>query len=125
MNCPCGSAKSHQDCCLRFISGQARPVTAEELMRSRFSAFASRQTDYLLKTHWGHQEDSVLKAELERQPVNWLDLEVHESHAGQKKDQRGTVRFTARYLDGMGAVQAMTEHSTFVKAKGCWYYEGC
>jgi SEC-C motif-containing protein len=125
VNCPCGQQTSAENCCLRFIHAQAKPATAEELMRSRFTAFATQQVDYLLKTHWGHESDLALKAELEAQPVNWLDLKIHETQAGQKSDRRGKVKFTARYLDDLGQVQEMTEHSTFIKKRGFWYYEGC
>jgi hypothetical protein len=38
--CPCGSGGLYKACCGRFHEGSAVPATAEELMRSRYSACA-------------------------------------------------------------------------------------
>lgn len=39
MKCFCQSGQNFSDCCQPFIQGQKLPVTAEQLMRSRFSAY--------------------------------------------------------------------------------------
>ncbi|RVU41161.1 hypothetical protein EOE67_02870 [Rheinheimera riviphila] len=39
MNCYCQSGRNFNDCCQPFIQGQQLPGTAEQLMRSRFSAY--------------------------------------------------------------------------------------
>lgn len=39
MNCYCQSGRNFIDCCQPFIQGQQLPGTAEQLMRSRFSAY--------------------------------------------------------------------------------------
>ena len=39
MNCYCGSGLNFEDCCNLFIQAQQTPDTAEQLMRSRFSAY--------------------------------------------------------------------------------------
>ena len=46
-----------QKCCKRFISGQAQPETAEQLMRARFSAYCSKSTDFICNTT--HPENSA------------------------------------------------------------------
>lgn len=61
--CPCGSEKSYGRCCRRFHSGQSSPQGAEELLRSRYSAYAHRLPSYIMRT----THPSV--AELDRR--NW------------------------------------------------------
>ena len=39
-DCPCGSGTAYDGCCGRLHRGAAQALTAEELMRSRYSAYA-------------------------------------------------------------------------------------
>lgn len=39
MNCPCCSEKTYEECCKPYHNGEKNALTAEALMRSRFSAF--------------------------------------------------------------------------------------
>ena len=48
--CYCGSQKSYKDCCEPYILGEKNPSTAEDLMRSRYSAYVVVATDYLIET---------------------------------------------------------------------------
>ena len=41
MKCYCCSGREFEDCCQPFIKGLAKPATAEALMRSRYSAYAT------------------------------------------------------------------------------------
>jgi SEC-C motif-containing protein len=45
--CPCGSGAVFAACCGPVHAGHAEPVSAEWLMRSRFSAFARGAVDWL------------------------------------------------------------------------------
>lgn len=47
MSCYCGSAQSFAFCCLPFIEGKQTPTTAEQLMRSRYSAYCVAHVDYI------------------------------------------------------------------------------
>lgn len=49
MQCPCHSKKSYDDCCLKYHQG-LWPESAVDLMRSRYSAYALRLVDYIIKT---------------------------------------------------------------------------
>lgn len=49
-NCYCGSHKSFQDCCEPYIKGIQKAPTAEDLMRSRYSAYVTQAVDYLVAT---------------------------------------------------------------------------
>jgi SEC-C motif-containing protein len=48
--CPCGSGIAYTKCCHRFIVAGQLPQSAEELMRSRYTAFTIQNIDYLEKT---------------------------------------------------------------------------
>lgn len=96
--------------------------TAETLMRSRYSAFAKHQIDYLLKTHLGHEHDQQLKRELEDQRLNWIKLEIVHCVKGLAKHSKGEVHFIAQALDPKGNIIEIKEKSQFVKKNGRWYY---
>ena len=50
--CPCGSGKDYVQCCSPYIQGTQVAPTAEALMRSRYSAYATSEIDYIYKpTH--------------------------------------------------------------------------
>lgn len=49
-NCYCGNSFPFQDCCEPYIKGIANAPTAEKLMRSRYSAFATGAADYFVNT---------------------------------------------------------------------------
>ena len=48
--CPCKSRLPYAGCCQPFHHGKAKPETAEQLMRSRYSAYFFRLVDYLVET---------------------------------------------------------------------------
>lgn len=49
MQCPCHSNKSYAFCCLKYHQG-SWPESAVTLMRSRYSAYALKLVDYIVKT---------------------------------------------------------------------------
>lgn len=121
--CPCGSGKPYSHCCQPLHNGTSVAETAEQLMRSRYSAFATENVDYLVETHDKTTRSKTLKQELESSmgEVKWLRLEVMQTQAGQANDTEGTVQFTAHYLED-GRPGKMTELSKFKKKKGVWFY---
>lgn len=91
-------------------------------MRSRYTAFAVRDLEHLLRswhpTTAPSRED--LAASLAEQ-VRWLRLEIHSTTAGGPFDDAGTVEFTAISKGPQGrAVQH--ELSRFVREDGMWLY---
>lgn len=48
--CACSSKKTYGKCCRRFHTAQGLPQRAEELLRSRYSAYAYRLPSYIMKT---------------------------------------------------------------------------
>jgi SEC-C motif domain protein len=118
VRCPCLSGLSYDECCGRLHRGDTRAITAEQLMRSRFSAFAVGRADYVLETWHPSTRPSELTLD---DDVRWYRLDVHDTIAGGLMDTRGEVRFTAHYRspDGPGRLD---EHSTFERVDGAWMY---
>lgn len=118
--CPCGLPASYQDCCGRLHRGDAAAATAEQLMRSRFTAFGVGDEAYLLRT-W-HPSTRPPRLGLDKR-VKWVRLEVLESTGGSVVHTEGTVRFRAHYLD-RGRPGEMEENSRFARHEGRWVYTG-
>ncbi len=119
--CPCGSGRRYPACCGLLHDGIRRARTAEELMRSRYSAFALHLAGYLL-TSW-HPDTRPGQLQLDPQHT-WLGLRIHQVTGGGADDDHGTVTFTARSRSRSGVVTAMTERSRFVRVRGEWRYAG-
>lgn len=87
-------------------------------MRSRYSAFALGDTDYLLRT-W---HPTTRPATLELDPAQrWLRLDVLARSGGSPLDSTGTVEFVAHYRHGTER-DSLHEHSRFVREHGRWLY---
>lgn len=118
MSCECGLEKEFEECCGRFLSGAAKPSTAEELMRSRFVAFGLRRFDYLEAT----QVDPLPAEAREGKFPEWESLKVVASTDGGPDDDTGTVEFVAHYHQG--GCRNHHEKSSFRKIDGEWRYLG-
>lgn len=115
--CPCGTGQPYDECCGRWHRGGEAP-TAEQLMRSRYSAFAVGDAVYLLRT-W-HSSTRPRDLELAGGP-RYTGLEVLATDRGSMFDTEGTVLFRAHYRDG-GRPGVLEEHSRFLREGGHWRY---
>jgi SEC-C motif domain protein len=123
-DCYCCSGKKFADCCQPFLEGEAKPPTAEALMRSRFSAYAAINVEYLLKSNHPskrkfHDSKSI---ELWAKSNDWHILEIISKSKGEPKDTEGTVEFKAFFLDHKSNPQIHHEISNFKKELGKWFY---
>lgn len=118
--CPCGSSAAYRDCCGRLHAGLAEAATAEELMRSRYSAFVAGDVAYLLHSWSSETRPRSLELDPEQQ---WEGLELIRVVRGGPDDTAGKVEFRARFRAG-GKVQDQHEVSTFVREDGRWVYRG-
>ncbi|MEV5504344.1 YchJ family metal-binding protein [Nonomuraea fuscirosea] len=118
--CPCGLPGTYQDCCGRLHRGEAAAATAEQLMRSRFSAFAVGDEAYLLRSWLPSARPAGAVGD---RRVKWTRLEVLGSSGGSVVHTEGTVHFRAHYLD-RGRPGEMEENSRFVRYEGRWVYAG-
>ena len=121
MSCPCGLAE-YQDCCQPLHLGVKKATTAEQLMRSRYSAFAKGEMDYIQRTTAiGQQVVLDMKAIGDwSQANNWLKLEI--VNRNEKLDKtHAMVEFKAHYHDGK-TQEIHHELSHFVKFDETWYF---
>ena len=116
--CPCGTGLPLAECCGRLHDGIATAGTAEQLMRSRYSAFVVGDADYLLAT-W-HPSTRPRALDLDRD-VRWTGLDVLATTGGGLLGAEGTVEFRAHYLRH-GAAGSQHENSRFVREDGLWRY---
>jgi SEC-C motif-containing protein len=92
--------------------------TAEQLMRSRYAAYAGRDAAYLLAT-W-HPRTRPHSLDLD--PVlQWRRLEVLTRQDGAEGDQHGVVEFRAHLRQG-GVASHLHERSRFTRRGGRWFY---
>jgi len=121
--CPCGSGDPAAGCCSRYLVDARTAPTAEALMRSRYTAFATGNRDYLLAS-W-HPSTRPDELELDERMV-WRRLDVVDTDAGGPWDDAGTVEFVAHYRidDGtaIGQRGRLHESSRFVREGGRWLY---
>jgi len=121
--CPCGRGPVLADCCGPYIKGTKRPATAEDLMRSRYSAYVVQDVDYVINTHSPETVDSVDRdgAQSWSQEAEWKGLEIISTEKGQAGDDEGTVEFVARYVLE-GELHTHHERSRFQRLDGVWHY---
>tara|TARA_Y100000385_G_scaffold131381_1_gene136690 strand:+ start:82 stop:423 length:342 start_codon:yes stop_codon:yes gene_type:complete len=106
-----------------FHHGKAKPTSAEQLMRSRFSAYFFRRVEYLVDTTHPDTRSKNLKKDLEDtiDQVNWSYLSIVDVVHGGKDDKTGKVEFVADYYVN-GELHQLKERSRFRKFKGAWKY---
>jgi SEC-C motif-containing protein len=120
--CVCGSNKPFAGCCERFISGSQHAKTPEQLMRSRYTAYAlGSYGDYLLATWFPATAGGLTAAALSQRNGDWVRLEVL---AKQQRGDQGTVEFKAWHRDHNGEEQVLHEKSVFQRSGGRWLYIG-
>lgn len=120
--CPCGSGQALEACCLPVIQGTASASSAEALMRSRYTAFATGHIDHLARSlHPSKRGDFDRKgAEKWSRESQWQGLEVIRSD--DREDGNGAeVEFIARYAQE-GQNRVHHEVASFEKLDGSWYF---
>lgn len=125
MNCPCGSEKKYSICCELAHQSLHDIKTAEQLMRSRYSAFVLADGDFLMDSHHTSTRPIKDKAAIVSwaKTVDWIALKISAKTNGLENDTEGTVKFEAFFKEN-GVLSCISEHSTFVKENGVWYYLG-
>ncbi len=125
MNCYCGNQKSYSNCCEQAHNDISTALTAEQLMRSRYSAFVLANGDYLMKSHHSKTRPILRKESIVKwaKSVQWIKLEVLETSKGLQNDTKGTVTFNAHFNEN-GKVDVIHEKSAFVKENNHWTYLG-
>ncbi len=121
--CPCGSSQAYHDCCGPVISGERRAETAEQLMRSRYSAYVKKEIDWLRSSlHPSHRADfNEASSRAWAEQAAWQGIEILKTEKGGTEDSEGTVEFIVSFAEN-GARQEHRERSSFRKVDGAWYF---
>ncbi len=115
--CYCGTDYSFEECCNLLLTEKKEASSAEELMRSRYSAYVVTNANYLINTtHPKYRHLYSKKSILQWSKENtWQNLEILLA-------QEKRVVFKAYYLDSSGKEVAHYEDSNFEILGGKWYY---
>jgi len=118
--CVCTSGKAFKLCCKPLLDRVKTARTPQQLMRSRFSAFAlGGYGDYLIETWLPSMAVGLNAAELSQRSVNWQHLEII---AKSQSGEDAVVEFRAYFFDQNGTQQVHHEVSQFHRQSGRWFY---
>ena len=123
--CPCGGVPpgaTFDRCCGPVLRGEILAVTAAQLMRSRYSAYALSAGDHLFRT-WHAR---TRPREVDPDPwVRWTGLEILEVVDGEEDDETGVVEYRASWAAGEGVTcqcGELHERGRFARRAGRWMY---
>ncbi|MBQ7881897.1 MAG: YchJ family protein [Treponema sp.] len=122
--CPCGSKKSYGDCCEPIIKGVRLALTAEELMRARYSAYENHEIDFIIESCDHSEGLNEIDREATRswsEESTWHGLKILRTEKGSEKDSEGVVEFEATYTR-KGLRDVHHETGYFKKIDGKWFY---
>lgn len=121
--CPCGSGLAFSDCCEPVIKGVKPALTAEQLMRSRYSAYVMEHIEYLrVSLHPDYRDDFDEKNTRQwAQSSQWHGMEIVETKDGGSDDAEGQVEFIVSFTQD-GTSMKHHELGNFSKVDGVWYF---
>ena len=119
--CPCTSGEKYQSCCGQYISTKVHPPTAEALMRSRYTAYAIGEIEYLPRTLplLDRKNFDRRGAKQWSEQAKWLGLEVI-SVKEMNQGTKATVEFKAKFQIGDEELEHH-EISRFEKQMDRWF----
>lgn len=124
-DCKCGSTNSYGNCCAIAHKNIELVETAQQLMRSRYTAYVLGNIEYLIQSH--HSSTSPIREQKEilkwTTSVKWLRLEILNFTEGEENDIKGTVEFKAYFEEG-GEEEVIHENSKFIRENNYWVYLG-
>ncbi len=122
--CPCRAGgrdrtgTAYDACCGRLHRGAAQATTAEELMRSRYAAYAVGDLDHVFRTWHPRTRPEHLTDDPD---LTWTGLDILDTAEGGPQDQVGEVEFAAHYETPAGR-GVLHERSRFERRAGRWVY---
>lgn len=109
--CPCSSGEAYDACCGPLHRGTVLAATPEQLMRSRFSAYALGEIDYVFRTWHPRTRPDDLTPDPR---LTWTRLEVLDATGDE-------VEFRAHHETPAGP-GVLHERSVFEQRGGRWVY---
>lgn len=101
-----------------MLTGRVPAKTAEELMRSRFTAHALANEQYLAVSWAPETRPSDVHVIPDRE---WTRLEIVDTERGRQLDADGVVEFRAHW-EWRGEHGVLSERSRFRRENGRWVY---
>lgn len=122
-DCPCGSGTDFDQCCEPLLKGRRKPRTAEELLRSRYTAFVERDMRYVRQTTHPRslEEFDEDAARSWSESSYWVGLEILDVEGGGPEDDEATIEFAATYIQDEEE-KVHHEFSRFKRERGRWYF---
>ena len=122
-SCPCGSSVDYGSCCGPIIKGEKAAATAEQLMRSRYSAYVKKEIPFILTSlHPDHRADYDEKSSRAwAESAQWHGIKILKTVKGGPQDTEGEVEFSVSYTE-KGMKQEHHERSSFQKKGDNWYF---
>ncbi len=118
--CPCGSQQKYKKCCQRYHKGAIAP-DALTLMKSRYSAYATGNADYIIQTT--HPDNSDYTEDRAAWRASIMAFSTHTTFEGlqilsyESDDDEAYVTFIASLSSG-----PLQERSRFLKVTSRWLY---
>lgn len=122
--CPCGSTIDFEQCCDLLHKKIKLANSPEQLMRSRYSAYAMKSVPYIYDTYAkaSQSKQSINDIEQWADSCNWVHLKIiNTTTAINDIQQQDTVEFSAFYLVA-NKLFVMHELSRFVFEDNQWRY---
>ena len=118
--CLCGSLQSYQDCCEKLHLGTIQATSPEQLMRSRFVAYALKNAKYVYQTYAQEKqvENPVKEIADFANSCRFISLNVIST---EHNEETGYVEFCASYFYQNLYCQ-LHEKSQFIKEDQLWRY---
>jgi SEC-C motif-containing protein len=126
--CPCGTGRPLADCCGPFVQLAAEPPDPVALMRSRYTAFALGQTEWLWRSlHEGYEDrarpEAEVRAELARACRTYKYRGLWILDHDLPAPDRARVLFFVRLYE-KGKARSFVERSDFQHQEAGWRYRG-
>lgn len=120
--CPCQSHLLYQDCCQPFHLNEKLPKNAEQLMRSRYSAYTLCNIDYIVQTTLPAQQPFLDRQAMQdwAEHTKWCGLTIH-AHHPQISKIHSLVDFSADFQTD-DSIEHHHELSLFVRLQNRWYF---
>lgn len=140
-NCACGTGKTYGDCCQPFHSKKKVPDDPITTVRSRFSAFVYKITDYIMDTTSTKHKEFVAEEKVSKRKSWKKDLDEYArayDFLSINFDDDGETAITEGQSVGKVSFRVkmkkagknlppeyIEETSTFVLEGGRWQYQDC
>jgi len=133
-SCPCSSGKNYNACCQTYHQGEIVP-TPEALLRSRYTAYATKNADFIIKTtHRDNPDYSTDTKKWKKEIIatangyKFLGLKIKEIKEAEEivlisfESDVVDLRQKSKKDSGLSEIFLFSEKSKFKKEQNAWKY---